>query len=195
MIKRTSLFLLIIVLMLSVVASTIYFLNPFNVKSENIRPRLFGFDIYRIPSKSMQPSLQPGDYISVSNMAYIETPPNRNDVVVFYKSQSENHKQRLPFIKRVVAIAGDKVEINKAKVILNNINLKEAYVLEKNKKTTYSQNMDTIIIPKNHVFVLGDNRDNSDDSRTYGPIAETDIIAKAMSILYGKENRSGKDIK
>ena len=195
MIKRIGLFLLISILVLCVTATAIYFINPLAVKSENIRPRLLGSDIYRIPSKSMQPSLQPGDYISVSNTAYLESSPNRNDVVVFYKPDSEKTIPRLPYIKRVIAIAGDKIKISKAKVSVNDKKLKEGYVLNLNIKTPYSQEMKTATVPENHVFVLGDNRDNSSDSRIYGSVAVKDVIAKASTILYGDQNRSGKSIK
>ena len=195
MIKRINLFLLISILVLCVAATAIYFINPLAVKSENIRPRLLGSDIYRIPSKSMQPSLQPGDYISVSNTAYLESSPNRNDVVVFYKPDSEKTIPRLPYIKRVIAIAGDKIKISKAKVSVNDKKLKEDYVLNLNIKTPYSQEMKTATVPENHVFVLGDNRDNSSDSRIYGFVAIEDVIAKASIILYGDQNRSGKSIK
>lgn len=195
MIKRIFLFLLISIFILCVGAISIYFINPFGVKSENFRPRLFGFDIYRIPSKSMQPLLYPGDYISVSNTVYLETSPQRNDVVVFYKPDTKEMKPRIPYIKRILAIAGDTVEIKNAKVFVNNIKVKESYVLDSNLKTKYSQKMKLKTIPENHVFVLGDNRDNSADSRMYGVVKKDDVIAKASSILYGVDERSGKDIR
>jgi len=199
MIKRIILFLLISILILCLAAVSIYYINPFGVKTENIRPRLFGFDIYRIPSKSMQPLLYPGDYILVSNTAYLETKPNKQDVVVFFKPAKETAKPEIqltiPYIKRVLALAGETVEIKKGELLINNEIVKEEYVLKKNIKTSYSQKMPQITIPENHVFLLGDNRDNSSDSRIYGSIVETDILAKATSILYGINHRSGVQIK
>ena len=195
MIKRIGLFLLISILILCVATVSIYYINPFGVKTENIRPRLFGFDIYRIPSKSMQPLLLPGDYISVSNTAYLKTLPKRNDVVVFYKPDSKKLKQRIPYIKRVIAIAGDTVQMKNSKISVNNTELEESYVLDENSKTPYSQTMQLITIPANHIFVLGDNRDNSSDSRMYGSIVIDDVIAKASSIIYGIQERSGTELK
>lgn len=195
MIKRIILFLLISVLILCAGAISIYIINPFGVKSENIRPRLFGFDIYRIPSKSMQPLLYPGDYVSVSNTAYLNELPQRNDVVVFYKPGTKRSDPRIPYIKRIVAIAGDTVEIINARVIVNDKKIEESYVLDENIKSSYSLKMRMTTIPENHVFVLGDNRDNSSDSRMYGTVLKDDVIAKASSILYGINERSGKEIK
>ena len=197
MIKRLSLFLLISILIICIGSVSIYYINPFGVKTDNIRPRLFGFDIYRIPSKSMQPLLVPGDYISVSNVAYLEKLPKRKDVVVFYKPNKKQSKQetRIPYIKRVLAFSGETVEIIKGNLMINDTLIEENYVSLNNNKTPYSQIMKLIKIPPNHVFVLGDNRDNSSDSRMYGPIAISDVLAKASTILYGENNRSGKEIK
>lgn len=195
MIKRIFLFILISICIFCVGTVSLYFINPFGVKTENIRPRLFGYDIYRIPSKSMQPLLVPGDYISVSNTAYLEDLPKRNDVVVFYKPDLKLSKSRVPYIKRIMAISGDTIEIKNGKVLVNNESVEERYVLLENNKTLYSQEMKTMTIPTNHIFVLGDNRDNSSDSRIYGSVAEEDVLAKASKILYGINERSGVDIK
>lgn len=195
MIKRIGLFLVVSLLILCVTSVSVYFINPLGVKTENIRPRLFGFDIYRIPSKSMQPLLFPGDYISVSNTDYLDSMPQRNDVIVFYKSGVENSKARVPYIKRVIAIGDDTVQIKNSKVWVNDIQLDEAYVLDENIKTPYSQEMQLITVPKNHVFLLGDNRDNSSDSRIYGSIFKDNIVAKASSIIFGIQGRSGSDLK
>lgn len=195
MIKRVSIFLLVSIFILCLSAISIYLINPFDVKTDNIRPRLFGFDIYQIPSKSMQPLLLPGDFITVSNRAYLNTTPKRNDVIVFYKPDIKQSKNRIPYIKRVIALAEDSIEIKNTKVFVNNSELEESYVLDQNSKLPYSKTMKKIIIPKDHVFVLGDNRDISADSRIYGPVAKDDVIAKASTILYGVNKRSGKELK
>ncbi len=194
MIKRVSIFLLVSIFILCLGAISIYFINPFGVKTDNIRPRLFGIDIYQIPSKSMQPLLLPGDYITVSNTAYLNTPPKRNDVVVFYKPDTKAKKNRIPYIKRIIAIGEDSIEMINAKVYVNDTEILEKYVSQPHSKIPYSTTMKKMIIPKDHVFVLGDNRDISADSRIYGPVATDDVIAKASSILYGVNKRSGKNI-
>lgn len=196
--KRFALFLLLSIAVICIGATAVYFINPYGVKTDNVRPRLFGIDIYRIPSKSMQPSLLPGDYIVVSNTAYLNAAPERNDVVVFYKPPekqlTEAKPSRIPFIKRVLAVAGDTIQIKHGKLWVNKTLVGENYVLPENSKSDYSRYTKLITVPKGHVFVLGDNRDNSRDSRLFGSITVDNVIAKASSILYGKNDRSGTDI-
>ncbi len=96
MIKRISLFLIAFICIISVGVVSVYYINPYDLKTDNIRPRVFGFDIYQIPSKSMQPLLFPGDYITVSNLAYVEKPPQKQDVVVFYQSKKQAGPWFLP---------------------------------------------------------------------------------------------------
>ncbi len=82
MFKRVSLLLITIILIVSAGIMAVYYINPYDLKTDNIRPRVFGFDIYQIPSKSMQPLLFPGDYITVSNLAYAENSPKINSLVI-----------------------------------------------------------------------------------------------------------------
>ncbi|MEH6455034.1 MAG: signal peptidase I [Cocleimonas sp.] len=173
----------------------VYYINPYGLKTDNIRPRVFGFDIYQIPSKSMQPLLFPGDFISVSNLAYAEKSPQRKDVVVFHQSKKNQVKSKVQYIKRVIAIAGDNVQLKNGKLFVNKKMVNESYVLPSNSKTSYSLKMKLMTIPQNHVFVMGDNRDNSADSRIFGAISKDEIFAKASGILYGVNNRSGNEIK
>ena len=195
MIKHITLFLIAIIFIISAGVVSIYYINPFGLKTDNIRPRVFGFDIYQIPSKSMQPLLFPGDYITVSNLAYAENSPLRKDVIVFYRSKKNDSQSKIQYIKRVVAIAGDRIQLQNGKLFLNKKLVNENYVLPSNNKTPYALKMKLITVPQNQVFVMGDNRDNSADSRIFGSVAEEEIIAKASSILYGVNNRSGNEIK
>ncbi len=142
----------------------------------------------------MQPLLYPGDYITVSNLAYAEELPKRNDVVVFYKSDEKTPQTKVQFIKRVVAIAGDNIQVQNGKLFVNKKFVTENYVSEMNNKTPYSLNMNLVTVPPEHVFVMGDNRDISSDSRKFGAISTENIIAKASKILYGINNRTGNKI-
>jgi len=195
MIKRISLFLIAVIFIISVGLVSIYYVNPYGLKTDNIRPRVFGFDIYQIPSKSMQPLLFPGDYITVSNLAYVEKSPKRKDVVVFHQSKKNDSQSKIQYIKRVVAVAGDNIQLQNGMLFVNKKIVSESYVSSSNNKTPYSLQMELITIPENHVFVMGDNRDNSADSRILGTIPKNEIFAKASDILYGINNRSGKEIK
>ena len=195
MIKRISLFLIAVIFIIIGGVVSVYYINPYDLKTNNIRPRVFGFDIYQIPSKSMQPLLFPGDYITVSNLAYVEKSPQRKDVVVFHQSKENVSQAKIQYIKRVIAIAGDRIQLQNGKLFVNKKLIDESYVLPSNNKTPYSLKMKSITIPENHFFVMGDNRDNSADSRKFGAISKDEIFAKATDILYGLNNRSGNEIK
>ena len=195
MIKRISLFLITIIFIINAAVVSVYYINPYDLKTDNIRPRVFGLDIYQIPSKSMQPLLFPGDYITVSNLAYAENSPKRKDVVVFYQSKKNGSQSKIQYIKRVIAIAGDRIQLQNGKLFVNKDLVNESYVSVSNNKTPYSLKMKPITVPESHLFVMGDNRDNSSDSRMFGTIPEEEIIAKASNILYGINNRSGTEIK
>jgi signal peptidase I len=176
------------------VSTGFYFINPYDVASEKISERFLGGKPYRIPSKSMLNTLVVGDYIIVSRKAYINDAPQRNDVIVFDRFNAKKNKNTA-YIKRVLAIAGDTIKIKNGKVLINNILINEPYVNTKNRTKKYSLTMKTKHIPTGEIFVLGDNRDNSNDSRMYGSIAITKVTGKAVRLLYGKNGRSGDTIK
>jgi signal peptidase I len=193
--KRFNFILIVTLLVTSTVALSIYIINPYEIDSTSVRPLIFGYDMYRIPSKSMQPLLVPGDYILVSHIAYSSKMPERNDVIVFYGNSTASLKRKTPYIKRIVGIQGDRIKINSGVVILNNQPINDPYVKTENKSRDYSRKMSELLVPQGKVFVLGDNRDNSNDSRVYGAISTSAIIGKATSILYGANGRSGNKIK
>ncbi len=173
----------------------LYLINLYKINSDSIRARIFGVDIYRIPSGSMKPVLIPGDYIFISSTAYLRNLPKRKDVIVFNSYISNDSNKKIPYIKRVVAVSGDKIKVEKGEVIVNNQIVTEPYVKEKNKHTQYSQSMPEIIVPIGKLFVMRDNRDSSNDSRIIGAISSNQIIGKATSILYGEDGRTGIEIK
>ena len=193
--KRFNFILIAILLITFTAAVSIYIINPYNIDSTSIRPRILGYDMYRIPSRSMQPLLIPGDYIVVSNIAYTSKKPERNDVIVFYGDSAAHAKGKTPYIKRIVGIQGDRIKIESGNVIVNNRVIDDTYVNVENNSLDYSRSMPELLIPQGKVFVLGDNRDNSNDSRAYGAISTTAIIGKATSIFYGGNGRSGDQIK
>lgn len=195
MIKRIILLFLTVAFLISSVILFVYYINPYDLKTDNIRSRVFGFDIYRIPSNSMQATLLSGDYIIASKLAYLDASPLYGDVVIFNHQNKETLNKKSRYIKRVIAIAKDKIELNKGKLYVNGKIVKESYVLDNNNKTQYSLNMPIIRVKDNHVFVMGDNRDNSMDSRRFGSIPIDQITDKATFILYGVDNRSGNKIK
>jgi signal peptidase I len=116
-----------------------------------------------IASASMEPRLPVGRDIFVNKMAYKFKPPQRGDVVVF-PSPTENKD----LVKRVIAVAGDEVHLENKKVILNDRPLDEPYVRHtRPDEILKGDNLRVGRVPPGHVFLLGDNRDESGDSRDW----------------------------
>jgi len=176
-----------ILLLLGIMAYTI---NPFRTASDTIRARVFGFDIYRIPSRSMLPTLVPNDHIYVSASGYNNETIQRNDVLVFFYPDGN----KTPYIKRLIALAGDRVRIENFIVYVNDKPLPQLYINTTGLKKSVSRQMTEIQIPKGHLFLLGDNRDNSRDSRFFGVLPMENVIGKALFLVFGKNGRSGQRI-
>ena len=119
---------------------------------------------------SMEPSFYQGQRLVVNKALYLFSPPERGDVIIF-ESPTGRHED---FIKRVIGLPGDKVEIIKGVVYIDDVALDEPYI-----KRSASYTMAAEEVPPDRYFVLGDNRDNSNDSHN-GWFAEGDkIIGKA----------------
>jgi len=174
--------------------------------------RSFIVEPFRIPSGSMIPTLEIGDFILVNKFTYgLRLPilntkivsfsePERGDVAVFRYPVDE----RVDYIKRVIGLPGDEVSYNNKRLYINGeqIQVKEmARLLVANNevieyqeslgdihhkmRTTsgYNQrNGETFIVPAGHYFVMGDNRDNSSDSRVWGFVPEANLVGKAFVI-------------
>lgn len=158
--------------------------------------RTFVVQAFKIPSGSMLPTLLIGDHLLVNKFIYgIRVPftgkvvipiksPERGDVVVFRFPKDRS----IDYIKRVVGTPGDKVEIKDKKVFINGKPIIESHahfstsaVLKADENTR--DNFGPIVVPEQHIFVMGDNRDNSYDSRFWGFVDQKDVLGKAF-ILY-----------
>ena len=140
---------------------------------------------YKIPAGSMVPTLLVGDHIIVDRLVYKKNQPKRGDVVVFEYPRDPS----LDYIKRVVAVGGDLVEMKDKKIFINGELQKEDFVTHRDKNVLPASQgpRDTfgpVAVPENSVFVMGDNRDNSFDSRFWGFVHEDKIRGKAMSIYW-----------
>lgn len=165
-----------------------YTINPFRTASDNIRARVFGFDVYRIPSRSMEPTLVPGDFIYLSASGYNSETMLPNDVLVFlYPDAKKTH-----YIKRLIAKGGDHVRIENFIVYVNDKPLPQMYINTTRLKKPFSRYMQEIQVPKDYLFLLGDNRDNSNDSRFFGFLPEKYVVGEAVSLVFGKNGRTGK---
>jgi len=119
---------------------------------------------------SMRPTLENNSYLLVSKMAYRSSLPERGDIVVFHFPIDPEQD----FIKRVIGLPGDKIEISSGQVMVNNRLLSEAYIAA---APQYAGSWD---VPDNHIFVLGDNRNNSSDSHAWGAVPLENVIGKAL---------------
>ena len=132
----------------------------------------------------------PGDFIWVSTSAYRKEAPQINDVITFLYPKDRS----INYIKRLIGRPGDTVRIENFKVYVNNKEIPQPYLNKSLVKQHYSRYMQQVVIPKGKLFVMGDNRDNSNDGRFFGLVNQSDIIGKATMIMFGKNNRTGSSI-
>ncbi|HEY3423995.1 MAG TPA: signal peptidase I [Negativicutes bacterium] len=118
--------------------------------------RYFIVELYMVEGPSMRPTLVNSERLVVNKFIYRFKTPERGDVLVFRYPRDPSRD----FIKRVVAIAGDTIEVKDGRVFVNGQLLNEPYILEKT-RGSYALNT----VPEGHIFVMGDNRNNSEDSR------------------------------
>jgi signal peptidase I len=130
-----------------------------------------------VPTGSMIPTIMPNDRVLALKFVYRFAEPKPGDIVVFLPPNGENKD----YIKRVIAVGGQRIKIVDGIVYVNGKPIRESYL-----QPDYfdSGNMPEIVIPKGYVFVMGDNRPNSLDSRVFGPIHVKSIIGKAVLIYW-----------
>ena len=158
--------------------------------------RTFVVQAFKIPSGSMLPTLLIGDHLLVNKFIYgIKMPftgkllipienPKQGDVVVFRFPKDRS----VDYIKRVIGTPGDTVEVRDKKVYVNGKPIKDVHAHVSsapvlNEKVSPRDNFGPVKVPENHIFVMGDNRDNSYDSRFWGFVDQRDVLGKAF-ILY-----------
>jgi len=159
--------------------------------------RTFVVQAFKIPSGSMKPTLQVGDHILVNKFIYgVKIPylssvvlpvkdPQRGDIVVF-KFPVDPRKD---FIKRVIAVPGDVVEIRDKTIFINGRRVNHDYGVFSDPRTIAGNlkprdNLGPITVPKDALFVMGDNRDESFDSRFWGFVPIRDVSGKAFIIYW-----------
>lgn len=130
-----------------------------------------------VKGSSMYPTLEDSDYLLVSKQAYNFGEPERGDIVVF--PHEEGNGDEALYIKRVVGVPGDHVEIEDGEVYINGLMLDEEYI---NGNTTEGD-VD-YMVPEGRIYVLGDNRGNSSDSRFFGSVKYDEVVGTAFVRLY-----------
>lgn len=137
-----------------------------------VRP--FAVEAYRIPSESMVPTLEVGDRVLANKFIYRFTEPQRGQIVVFDGVKGEEEDT---LIKRVVGVARDKIQVKNGHLYVNNKAQDEPYL---NQEGRIVDNFGPTRVPKGYVFLMGDNRGNSRDSRFIGPVPVKDLKGEAF---------------
>lgn len=160
--------------------------------------RVFIVEAFQIPSGSMKDTLLVGDLLLVNKFIYRFTEPDRGDIIIFKYPHQDNSinpiktlKQwigditgvplvkRRNLIKRLIGMPGEEIEVKSGDVYIDGVKLDEHYL-----DFTPHGNYGPYKIPKDHYFVMGDNRDNSADSRFWGALPEDLVIGKALVIYW-----------
>ncbi len=169
--------------------------------------RTFIVCAYKIPSRSMVPTLLVGDHILVSKFLYgVKIPllrrtiipvsePKRGEIVVFIYPNDRSKD----FIKRVIGVAGDKIEVKNKKIFINDQEFKDPYGIFSDslilpKSLQPRDNFGPVVVPEKSIFVMGDNRDESLDSRFWGFVPLKDVEGKAF-IIYWSWNREESNLR
>jgi len=159
--------------------------------------RTFIIQAYKIPSGSMKPTLQIGDHILVSKFSYgVKLPfirstiipigePKRGDIVVFIYPEDRSKD----FIKRLIGVPGDTIEIRNKKILLNGLPFDDPRGVHTDSITIPASvqprdNFGPVKVPEGSLFVMGDNRDESYDSRFWGFVSMKDVLGKALIIYW-----------
>jgi len=158
--------------------------------------KTFLVQAFFIPSGSMNDTLLEGDRVMVNKLAYRLGDPARGDVIVFDSPMEDNGDGETIFgalvrhvaeslglsspdsalIKRIIALGGETIEIRQNRVYVDGTGLDESYLKEGSSMPDYGP----LTVPEGQVFVMGDNRSSSSDSRVFGPVAESEIVGKAF---------------
>jgi signal peptidase I len=164
--------------------------------------RAFIVQAFKIPSGSMEPTLLVGDHLLVNKFIYgIRIPyvdtrlfpyeePTRGDVIVFVYPVDPSKD----FIKRVIATGGEKVQIIDQKIFINDKQIPDPWGYFKERKPRWFQqrieNYGPVVVPPDSLFVMGDNRDNSEDSRFWGFVPLDNVLGKALIIYFSWDHQS-----
>lgn len=135
----------------------------------------FAIQSFRTDGESMAPGLHTDDYVLVNKTVYLFQSPQRGDVIVFHYPL-DTHKD---FIKRVIGVPGDTITTTSSNVSVDGQTIQEPYI-----SSAFNFDSNTWKLGPDQFFVMGDNRDNSLDSRTWGPLDRSYIIGKAVAVYW-----------
>lgn len=139
----------------------------------------FVMQSYHVEGMSMEPGLNSNEYVLVNKVSYLFQSPERGDVIVFHYPRNTS----VDYIKRVIGLPGDTVQIDSTHVWVNGVLLNEPYI-----SAPVNPRAKTWKIPPNSYFVMGDNRQVSDDSRYWDYVPKSFIVGKAVMVYWPTSN-------
>jgi signal peptidase I len=169
----------------------------------------FVLQAFFIPSGSMKDTLLLGDRLVVSRFAYRFGEPQRGDVVVF-KAPPQADENQTEFIKRLIGLPGDRIKVEKGTLFVNGLPVEEPYIRERPRDRTPSRpepgalhtrrdylgfdwylEDDQVVVPEGHYFMMGDNRNQSRDGRTWGYVPREALVGRAILIFWPPQRVRG----
>jgi signal peptidase I len=136
--------------------------------------RLFIVQPYIVEGQSMEQSFKNNDYLITEKISYKFREPERGEVIIFHPPDNPS----ISYIKRVIGLPGDKIDIKDGSIYINDAKLNEAYLSSNEETVTGNQNGISVVLSKDEYYVFGDNRNHSRDSREIGPIPKANIISR-----------------
>ena len=161
--------------------------------STSFFPLMNTYSSYRIANDGNMPALTIGDRIIAKNIKLADAEGvsklySRGNFVIFIKPKQANDiDETVRWVKRIIAFPGEKLSIRKGVLYINEKPVREPYVEPVNSKQNISVNFASVTIPNGYVFVLGDNRDNSADSRYFGFVPINNLIGKVLYIYWSSD--------
>lgn len=135
--------------------------------------RFFVFEFIRVDGPSMQPTLYTDEYVFMERVTYWFSPPKRGDIVICSFPNSS-----AAYVKRVIALPGERVKVDDGVLYINGLPDKEYF------SGVYERDVAELTVPENSLMVMGDNRNDSTDSRDVGPIPYSMIHGKAVFVIW-----------
>ncbi|HTW09447.1 MAG TPA: signal peptidase I [Acidimicrobiales bacterium] len=153
--------------------------------------KTFALEAFYIPSASMQPTLRPGDRVLVNKLSYDLHPVHEGDVVVFRRPPTDTGGSKDDLIKRVIGLPGEHIYVDHCRVYINGRQLAQPYLPAgwQSPSSPYCTTWPGVLpnpylVPKGDYFVMGDNRQDSYDSRYWGPLPANYIVGRAFVRLW-----------
>jgi signal peptidase I len=151
--------------------------------------KVFLVQAFYIPSDSMLPTLRKDDRVLVNKLSYRFGDPDRGDIIVFDRPEGAVASDISELIKRVVGLPGEEIVIEGGDVYVDGRQLEEGYLPEGTVTSTEASDYkchrdDPCVVPEDHLWVMGDNRGDSQDSRYFGPIPEDTVVGRAFVVVW-----------